>query len=78
MIGTKDQNLYANVLSSFTRHNESLAKTITFLMYYFRGALSRDEAWALSPAERDIAMDMIRDRFKEAGELLKHKISPSI
>lgn len=78
MIGTKDQELYANVLTSFTRHNESLAKTIYFLVYYFRGGLSRDDAWAMSPGERDVALDLVKERFKEASELLKHKISPSI
>lgn len=78
MIATKDQALYATVLNSFTRHNESLAKTIHFLMYYFRGALSRDDAWMMSPAERDVAMTMIQERFKDASELMKAKISPSL
>ena len=78
MIETKDPELYAKLMDSFTRSNESLAKTINFLVYYFRGGITRDDAWAMSPAERELAVEFVNHRFKEAGELIKAKISPSI
>jgi hypothetical protein len=62
------------MISSFTRQNESLIHQINQLMYYFRGSLGRDDAWALSYVEREIAISFINDRFKDAGEMMKAQI----
>lgn len=78
MIETRDLALQEKVLSSFAHQGESLMKTVWFIMYYFRGAMSKDDAWNLTPAERDSSIAFIQERFKEAGEMIKAKLSPSI
>ena len=47
-------------------------------MYYFRGSLTRDDAWALTYVERELCIDFLNRRFKEAGDMIKNKISPFI
>ena len=44
------------------------------LIYYFRGALNRDDAWSMSYAEREVAIEFLNDRFEDAGEMIKNKI----
>jgi hypothetical protein len=43
-------------------------------LYYYRGALQRDDAWALSYVEREMMISFLNDRFKDAGEMIKKKI----
>lgn len=37
-------------------------------MWYMRGSLSREEAWAISPAERQDITELIEDRIKMTRE----------
>jgi hypothetical protein len=39
-----------------------LRQLITTLMWHMRGSLSRDEAWTLSPEERQDVIKSIEDR----------------
>lgn len=74
MIGFNDTEVIASVISAFTRQNEDLVKSIYQLMYYYRGALGRDDVWSLSHAERELAIEFLNERFKDAGELIKKQI----
>lgn len=74
MIGTHDQQIIAQVINSFARDNEVLIDTLFQLQYYFRGSLSRDDMWAMTPIEREKAVEFLNKRFKEVGELLKKQV----
>lgn len=62
------------MIGSFVRQNEDLVKSLTQLIYYFRGALTRDDIWSMSYAEREIAIEFLNKRFEEASEMFKRKI----
>jgi hypothetical protein len=66
--------MVASIISSFARQNEGLIKQMNQLMYYYRGSLQRDDAWALSHVEREYMIEFLNDRFKEAGDLMKKQI----
>ena len=51
-----------------------LVKSIFQISYYSRGAWSRDDVWAMSPMERDRAVEFINERFTEVNELIKKQI----
>lgn len=74
MIDLKEASITASVIKSFTQQNEDLIKSIFQLIYYYRGALSRDEAWALSHPERELAIEFLNGRFKEAVDLMKKQV----
>lgn len=59
---------------SFTRQNTQLNDSILQLIYYFRGALSRDDAWAMSPVEREGAIEFLNKRFEDAGKMIKERV----
>jgi hypothetical protein len=74
VIGSNDSAMISSIIASFTRQNEELMKSLLQLQYYFRGSLTRDDALAMSFAEREIAIEFLNGRFKEAGELMKRQI----
>lgn len=74
MIGSNNQEVINSVIGSFVRQNEDLVKSLTQLIYYFRGALTRDDIWSMSYAEREIAIEFLNKRFEEASEMFKRKI----
>lgn len=74
MIDTKDQQVITRVFKSFETENEALVKSLTQLSYYFRGAYTRDDVWAMSPMERDRAVEFLNERFKEVNDLIKKQI----
>jgi hypothetical protein len=39
------------------------------LVYYFRGAIQYQDALMLSPAERDVAFDLINERLDAAKKM---------
>lgn len=41
-----------------------LRKEIVEIMWYMRGSLSRNEAWSLSPTEREEIIEYITERMK--------------
>jgi len=71
VIGTNNGELIQTVINSFTRDNEALIEQLNQILYWFRGAMTRDDVWALTPAERDRAVDFLNKRMKEAGDLMK-------
>ena len=74
MIGSNDPEIIRSVISSFTLQNEALVNQLYQLMYYFRGALGRDDAWSMSFIEREMAITFINERFKDAADLMKKQI----
>lgn len=74
MIETRDRDLINNVISSFTRENEALVDQLIQIQYWMRGAISRDDVWALSPIERDKIIEFLNKRFKEAGDLTSKQV----
>jgi hypothetical protein len=47
-------------------------------MYYFRGSINRNDAWAMTHHEREMAIEFINKKFKEAQKLIDNRISPSM
>ena len=74
MIGSGNNAVIASVITSFTRQNEELIKSLQQLLYYYRGALGRDDAFAMSHAERELCIGFLNDRFKDAGVMIKKQI----
>lgn len=74
MIEVNDMNLTTALINSFTQQNENLIKLLMFILYRFRGALQREDVWMMSPIERDLAVEFINERVKEAGDLMKKQI----
>lgn len=62
------------MIGNFTRENRNLVESLFQLIYWYRGALSRDDAWAMTPAERESATDFLNERFKDAGEYMKKQV----
>lgn len=71
MIETEDQALITRILKSFADENDSLMSQLLDIQYYFRGSLTRDDIWMMSPIEREHAVDFLNKRFKEIGEIAK-------
>lgn len=74
MIGSGDRFIINEVLTSYVKENEILVDQLESILYWFRGAITRDDVWAMSPHEREKSIDFINKRFKEAGELMKKNI----
>lgn len=74
MIASKNPKVIDLIIKAFAQQNENLVKYLLRLQYYFRGSLSRDDVWAMSYAEREIATEFLNDRFKEAGDFMKKQI----
>ena len=74
MIGTNNNEIITSVISAFTQQNEALIHQLNQLLYYFRGALGRDDVWAMSFIEREMSIAFINDRFKEAKDLIKNNV----
>lgn len=72
MIETGNQQVINQVINSFTRDNESLEDQIRRLIYY--GRMTRDDAWALSAAERDRWSEFLNEKFEEAGKMMQKGI----
>lgn len=51
-------------LYSFDKESKMLRKEIVEIMWYMRGSLSRNEAWSLSPTEREEIIEYITERMK--------------
>lgn len=51
-----------------------MVKSIQQIGYYNRGFYNRDDVWAMSPMERDRAIEFLNDRFKEVNDLIKKEI----
>jgi len=74
VIGSRNIEIINSVILSFTHQNEVLINQLNQMIYYFRGGLCRDDAWALSYLEREIMITFLNERFKEAGDLIKKNI----
>jgi hypothetical protein len=74
VIGSGDQQVITRVFKSFETENEALVKSLTSMGYYFRGHYTRNDVWAMSPMERDRAVEFLNDRFKEVNDLIKKQV----
>lgn len=75
MIGTRDQGIISQLISSFTRQNEDLVKQLFQLQYYFRGSMTRDDIYSMSYAERELAIEFINTRMEEARAAIAKGVS---
>lgn len=71
MIFTEDQALITRVLENHKAENEALMDSLLSIWYYWRGGISRDDIWAMSPIEREACVDFLNKRFKEVGDIAK-------
>ena len=74
MIGSRNQEAIASVIASFNRENDSLVEQLLQILYWYRGSITREDVWQLTPYEREKAVEFLNKRFKEAGELMKKQI----
>lgn len=74
MIDTGDESIINNVINSWARENERLFDQLYQIQYYFRGALTRDDVWAMVPLEREKSVEFLNNRFTEVGEMMKKQI----
>lgn len=77
MIDTGDVTLINEVIGGYTQENSKLIDQLMQIQYYWRGALSRDDVWAMSPVEREHATEFLNKRFKEIGDMMKKGIHVS-
>lgn len=71
MIETGDQALITQVLESYKHENELMMDSLMNIWYYWRGGISRDDIWMMTPIEREAAVDFLNKRFKEVGDIAK-------
>jgi hypothetical protein len=57
------------VMDSYIADNEKLLLVLMELIYFYRGALSYEEAMAMSPTERDLAFRFINKRLEHASKM---------
>lgn len=57
-----------DLIKRYESDQTAFRKQITEIMWYMRGSLSREEAWALSPVERQDVWDLVEDRMKITKE----------
>lgn len=74
MIRTGDHELILSVIRSFTQQNEMLLDQLMSIIYYFRGAITRDESWQLSFLEREKHIEFLNKRFEDASGMMKNRI----
>lgn len=74
MIATGRQDLIKQVIDSFTRDNDNLVDQLLSILYWFRGAITREEVWQLTPYEREKSVEFLNTRFKDAGDMMKKQI----
>lgn len=74
MIGTNNQGLIQQVISIYSTENNNLVDQLLSILYWFRGAITREEVWQLTPYEREKSIEFLNKRFKEAGDMMKKQI----
>lgn len=74
MIDTGDASIINNVINSWARENENLIDQLYQIQYFWRGALTRDDIWAMAPIEREKSVEFLNKRFGEVGEMMKKQI----
>lgn len=74
MIATGNQAIIKQVIESFIRENDLLVDQILSILYWYRGAITREDVWQLTPYEREKSIEFLNKRFKDAGEMIKKQI----
>lgn len=74
MIGQNRPDLVQQVIAAYTRENDLLVDQLMSIQYWYRGAITRDDMWQLTPYEREKSIDFLNKRFKEAGDMMKKQI----
>jgi len=74
VIGTNNQGLIQQVISIYSTENNNLVDQLLSILYWFRGAITREEVWQLTPYEREKSIEFLNKRFKEAGDMMKKQI----
>lgn len=62
------------MIGSFNRENDALVDQLLQILYWYRGSVTREDIWQLTPYEREKYVEFLNKRFKEAGELMKKQI----
>ena len=68
MTETGNVKMINKVIMTFRADNEKLLSGIMELIYFFRGALSYEEAMRMGPEEREIAIKFINKRLEAASK----------
>lgn len=59
-----DNESIVEMIDDFDNDSKALKKNLYKLCWYMRGGIALDEAYCLSPAERDIVMSVINDNIE--------------
>ncbi len=74
MISTGKTELIEQVINAFSRENDQLVDQLLSILYWYRGAITRDDVWQLTPYEREKYIEFLNKRFKDAGDMMKKQI----
>lgn len=74
MIGSNNPDLIQQVIAFYNRDNDILVDQLLSILYWFRGAITREEVWQLTPYEREKSLEFLNKRFKDSGEMMKKQI----
>lgn len=74
VIGTRNQQLIQQVIGAYTQENDNLQDQLLSILYWFRGSITRDDVWQLTPYEREKYIEFLNKRFKDAGDMMKKQI----
>lgn len=75
MIGSRQPEFINQVVSTLSRESDALLNELIALQYYSRGAISRDDAYSMTPGERQRFNDFLEKKFEEANKLIKGGVS---
>lgn len=54
----------SHIVKEYDADQRSFMELIVSLQWYMRGGLTREEAWATTPKERELYSELIADRIK--------------
>ena len=62
------------MIAFYNRDNDILVDQLLSILYWFRGAITREEVLQLTPYEREKSLEFLNKRFKDSGEMMKKQI----
>ena len=74
VIGSRNQEFIQQIIESFNKDNDQLVDQVLAILYWYRGAITREDVWQLTPYEREKSIEFLNKRFKEAGDMIKKQI----
>jgi len=65
----REAEAVSRIISDYTREQQELTHSVHVLLFNMKGALTRNDAWALTPNERRDMFKIIDERMKLAQKM---------